>query len=269
MSNHAMKDTQKKFRGLIHIHTTYSHDGTLPLADIVILVKNRRYDFILLSEHAEDFDDEKMQSFVAECTKVTNENFLVIPGLEFKINDEIHILGIGIQNYIHERDPEILIRKIHENHGLAILAHTADYHKSIPYAQLKDVDFVEIWSPRYEEVLSPSIKSIKILHEFRKMKKTYIASGGIDLHTLRDLVPLYQIVFSERLTQKDILSSLKSGDFTTTNGFIVLPSLKEPTPAMTAAMYLGACLQFTVRIMGKIMVKTYRLWKRHLADYFT
>ena len=263
-----MKDTQKKFRGLIHIHTTYSYDGTLPLTDIVIQVKNRRYDFILLTEHAEDFNDEKMQSFVDECTKVTNENFLVIPGLEFNINDEIHILGIGIKKYIHERDPEILIRKIHENHGLAILAHTAYYKKDIPYAQLKDVDFVEIWNPRYGERISPGIKSIKILREFRKMKKTFIASGGLDLHKLRDLVPLYQIVFSERLTQKDILSSLKCGDFTTTNGFIVLPSLKEPTPALAAVMYLFAGMQFIPRIMIKISVKTYKLFKRHLVDYF-
>ena len=68
--------------------------------------------------------------------KPPDEYFLVIPGLEFNINNEIHILGVGIEKYINESDPEELIRKIHENNGLAILAHTADY-KKIPYDKIK------------------------------------------------------------------------------------------------------------------------------------
>jgi len=261
-----MKVTKKQFRGLIHIHTTFSYDGTFSLPDLVNLVKNKGYDFILLSEHAEDFDVKKMQNFVDECTKYTNQDFLIIPGLEFNIKDEIHILGIGIEKFIQERDPEILIQKIHENDGLAILAHTADYKKRIPYTQLKDVDFIEIWNPRYGESIAPSIKSINILNEFRKIKKTYCASGGLDLHKPRDLVPLHQIVFSERLTQKDILASLKRGEFTTTNGFIELPSLKEPSFIMTVLIYLFAFVQFIPRIIIKIIVKMYKLCKPHLAN---
>lgn len=263
-----MNYMKKKFRGLIHIHTTYSYDGTLSLPDLIHLVKIRRYDFIQLTEHAEDFDDKKMQNLVDECGKATNENFLVIPGLEFNINDSIHILGIGINKYIHERDPEILIQKIHDNSGIAILAHTADYKKVIPYAQLKDVDFIEIWNPRYGEKISPSIKSIKILHDFRKMKKTYIASGGLDLHKLQDLVPLYQLVFSERLTQQDILSSLKRGDFITTNGFIELPSLKDLAIASTPFIYLSAFFQYSIDLTKRILRKISKMWKWYQENRF-
>jgi hypothetical protein len=259
-----MEGTKKQFRGLIHIHTTYSHDGTLSLANFVNLVKDKRYDFIILTEHAEDFDDKKMQNLVSECSQATHEEFLVIPGLEFNIRDEIHILGIGINTNLQERDPELLIRKIHDINGIAILAHTADYKKSVPYAQLKDVDCIEIWNPRYGERLSPSLKSVKILHEFRKMKKTYCASGGLDLHKIQDFVPLYQLVFSERLTQKDILNSLKLGEFITINGFIELPSQKEPTLPMTVSMYLFAFIQFIPRIIMKIIVKIYKLGKQLL-----
>jgi hypothetical protein len=263
-----MKDSKKKFRGLIHIHTKYSFDGSLSLPDFVNLVKNNRYEFIILTEHAEDFDDKKMQIVVSECYKATNEDFLVIPGLEFNITDEIHILGIGIEKYFYERDPEEIIRKIHENNGLAILAHVADCKKKIPYAQLKDVDFIEIWNPRYGEILSPSIKSIKVLREFRKMKKTYSASGGLDLHKLRDLVPVYQIVSSQRLTQKDILSSLKRGEFTTTNGLINFPPQKSPSVTMTAIIYLFALVQFCFNLSKKILSKISKMFKRHLANNF-
>jgi len=256
MVNHTMQGT-KTFRGLIHIHTTYSYDGTLSIPDVVNLVKPKHNDFIILTEHAEDFDDKKMQTFVDECSYMSNEAFLVIPGLEFNING-IHILGIGIEKYIQETEPEELIRKIHENNGLAILAHTVDY-AAIPYAMVKDVDLIEIWNPRYGERLAPSIASLKVLHEFRKMKKTYRATGGLDLHTMKDLVPLYQRVFSDRLTRGDILNSLKGGEFTTTNGFIELPPQKELTITMTAFIYLSAFVQYIPNISKKIIRKIYRM----------
>ena len=256
MVDQYMQDT-KKFKGIIHIHTTYSYDGTLSLPDFVNLVKKRQIDFIILTEHAEDFDDKKMQLLINDCNKVTNEDFLVIPGLEFNCNG-IHILGIGIENFFYDMDPETLIRKIHENNGLTTLAHTAAY-KKISYETLKDVDFIEIWNPRYGERLSPSIKSIKIFHEFRTMKKTFIACGGLDLHKHEDLVPLYQVVFAGRLTQKDILDSLKRGDFITTNGLIALPPLNNPSIIMTGLIYLFAFIQFVLEISKKIVRKIYKM----------
>ena len=258
MGYDTIQDT-KSFRGLIHIHTTYSYDGTVSLPDIVHLVKNRRYDFIILTEHAEDFDDKKMQLLINECSNVSDDAFIAIPGLEFNING-IHILGIGIENYFQETEPEELIRKIHENNGLAILAHTVDY-TAIPYAKVKDVDFIEIWNPRYGERLAPSIKSIKILREFQILKKTYNATGGLDLHTIKDLVPLYQRVFSDRLTRSDILKSLKGGEFMTIHGFIELPPLKNPAVTMTILIYMSAFVQYIPNIGKKIIRKIFRKWK--------
>ena len=257
-----MKSNQTSFRGLIHIHTTYSYDGTLSLPDFADLVKKRGFNFIILTEHAEDFDATKMKALVNACTNATRNDFLVIPGLEFNINNEIHILGIGIDTSIDESDPEELIRKIHENNGLAILAHTAEYRKSIPYAKLHDIDFIEIWNPRYGERIAPSIKSIKILREFRKMKKGYCASGGLDVHKREDIKTLYQVVFSSRLTQKEILDSLKRGEFITTNGVIELPSLQDPSIIMTGLIYLFAFVQFIPNISKKIMRKISKLNKK-------
>jgi hypothetical protein len=261
MVDQYMQDT-KNFKGIIHIHTTFSYDGTLSLPDIVNLAKNRNIDFIIVTEHAEDFDDKKMQLLVNDCNTVTNEDFLVIPGLEFNCNG-IHILGIGLERYINGTDPEELIRKIHKNNGLAILAHTADY-KNIPYERLNAVDFIEIWNPRYGERLSPSIKSMKILHEFRTMRKTFIACGGLDLHKIDDLVLLRQVVSANQLTQKNILNSLKQGDFTTVNGFIQLQPLKDHSITMTTLIHLFAFIQFFPNISKKIMRKIYKILKRYI-----
>ena len=102
MANFVSSD-KKIFAGIIHIHTAYSHDGMLSLPDFVELAKKKHINFMLLSEHAEDFDDKKMQIFVNECEKITKDGILVIPGLEFNINDQIHILGIGIKKYINKK----------------------------------------------------------------------------------------------------------------------------------------------------------------------
>jgi hypothetical protein len=253
-----MQNTQN-FKGIIHIHTTYSYDGTLSISDFVNLAKKGNIDFIVLTEHAEDFDDKKMQLFINDCNKATHEDFLVIPGLEFNKNG-IHILGIGIERFINDTDPEELIRKIHENNGLAILAHTADY-KNIPYLTLKDVDMIEIWNPRYGERLSPSIKSIKIFHQFQTMKKKYIASGGLDLHRSEDLVPLYQVVSANQLKQKDILDSLERGNFTITNEIIQLSPLSNPSIIMTVIISLFAFVQFVPNISKKIFRKIFKIFR--------
>lgn len=256
MMNQTEKGT-KKFRGFIHIHTTFSYDGTFSISDFADLAKTRHFNFIILTEHAEDFDDKKMHVLINECKKASSEEFLVIPGLEFNCNG-MHILGIGVEKYINSINPEELIRIIHENNGLAILAHTA-YYKNMPYEKLHDVDIIEIWNPRYGETLSPSIKSLKIFRKFQTMKKSVMATGGLDFHKTEDFVSLYQVVNSGQLTQKDILESLKRGDFITSNGFIELEPLKDPSIIVTGAIYLLAFIQFIPEISKKILRIIYKM----------
>jgi predicted metal-dependent phosphoesterase TrpH len=256
MSNQTEEET-KKFRGIIHIHTTCSYDGTCSIPDFADLAKKKHYNFIALTEHAEDFNDKKMHTLVHECKRASCEDFLVLPGLEFNCNG-MHILGIGIEKYINSINPDELIQKIHENNGLAILAHTA-YYKDIPYEKLKTLDIIEIWNPRYGETLSPSIKSIKIFRKFRTMKKSYGAAGGLDFHKTQDFVSLYLVVSSDRLTQKNILESLKRGDFSTRNRFIELSSRIDHSILLTGIIYLLACIQFIPDISKKILRKIYKM----------
>ncbi|OPY37227.1 MAG: PHP domain protein [Methanoregula sp. PtaU1.Bin006] len=263
-----MKSIKNQYRGLIHIHTIHSFDGTLPIADFAALAKSKGYAFVILTEHAEKFDDTKMKVLFDECLRASDDSFLVIPGLEFNIHDEVHILGLGISTYIDEKDPDALIRKIHENNGVAILAHTAEYRKAIPYARLKDVDIIEIWNPRYGEIFSPSRKSIKILQEFRKMKTPYYASGGLDLHTIRDFVPLHQIVYSERLTPEEIIGSIKDGAFISTNGFVKIPAFREPSCSMTGLIYLLAFIQFIPNVLKKAIKMINKKVKRNQIMVF-
>jgi predicted metal-dependent phosphoesterase TrpH len=260
MANFVSSD-KKIFAGIIHIHTAYSHDGMLSLPDFVELAKKKHINFMLLSEHAEDFDDKKMQIFVNECEKITKDGILVIPGLEFNINDQIHILGIGIKKYINKKNPKEIIQAIHEDNGIAILAHVVIY-KTIPFDELKDIDFIEIWNPRYGEKLSPTLKSMQIFNKFRKMKKSCIASGGLDFHKSNDFVSLHQEIFAFKLTSDVVLESLIKGDFVTTKGLIKIPALKKIPITTLGLIYIFASIQYVLTICYKILRKIYRIFNR-------
>jgi len=48
------------FEGLMHIHSRYSYDGFFSLEELSELSKSRGYNFIVLTDHADDFDGEKI-----------------------------------------------------------------------------------------------------------------------------------------------------------------------------------------------------------------
>ena len=93
------------------------------------------------------------------------------------------------------------------------------------------------------------------------MKKTFLAIGGLDLHKLKDLVPLYQVVSADSFTQNDILDSLKRGEFVTIKGFIEFPPLGDPAITMTGFIYLFAFVQFVPNISKKIIRKIFKKWQ--------
>jgi predicted metal-dependent phosphoesterase TrpH len=89
--------------GVLHIHSTYSLDGTLSLAECHQVFRNRGYDFMAVTEHGQDLDADKMKRFVDDCLALSDQNFCVVPGLELEFYRETkktHILAIGITNYV-------------------------------------------------------------------------------------------------------------------------------------------------------------------------
>ncbi len=86
--------TMQILRGVAHVHSTYSFDGRLPLPDLAGFLAGQGLDFVLMSEHVESLDPGKVRRFVADCSRLSNESFLLIPGIEI---DELNALFYGIQ----------------------------------------------------------------------------------------------------------------------------------------------------------------------------
>lgn len=109
---------EKWYRGNFHTHTTVS-DGRKTPEEAIAAYRAAGYDFLALTDH---------RIFGAGREE---ENFVLIPGAEYDLNDfdrreAFHILGLGIEKNVTTRNdlpPQELIDGIRAAGGLAVLAH--------------------------------------------------------------------------------------------------------------------------------------------------
>ena len=198
--------------GIMHAHSTYSSDGEMTLRQLADWCRENGLGFLMISEHPEIpgrkiIDRARMREIVKECEELSDENFLVIPGLEFLTEDGMHILAYGIREYFEERDTKKSIDKIHELGGLAVLAHVSIYGK-IPFEKLSGIDGVEVWNTAYDGWLAPRPGNIRILGKVKGAK----AFAGSDLHREEQLGRMLVCVKAGKFEEKEILNALKRGD---------------------------------------------------------
>jgi len=125
-SEEKKKFKRKFLKGALHVHTTLSSDGTLSLDQVKNSLERKKFDFVIITEHSKDMNRHTFSNLVSECKNKSNKSFLFIPGLEFDCAGGLHILGIGIEEFIEEKDPTEIIKEIHLKGELAILAHPSE-----------------------------------------------------------------------------------------------------------------------------------------------
>ncbi len=190
-------------KGIIHTHSDFSYDGNDSVEDIANFLKQRGYSFICLTEHDDDFDHNKMARYVSACKNASDENFQVVPGLEFRCNNRMHILGIGIEEYFLTKDPLDAIMNIKKQGGVAVIAHPRKYINNISKEILAAVDGIEIWNGPND---SRFIPHYKMLTYYKRIKKKYPhikAFCGADIHSLKNFFELDMII--PRGSIKDVI----------------------------------------------------------------
>ena len=116
---------KKWYKGNLHTHSTNS-DGRLSPEEVIGLYREEGYDFLALTDHW--FMGEERQE----------ENFLLLSGAEYDVGNNVrdgiyHVVGIGMQKEpklekgpeLQEKQAQLMIDRIHEAGGIAILAHPA------------------------------------------------------------------------------------------------------------------------------------------------
>jgi len=212
-------------RGVLHVHSIFS-DGEERLERIVQTFSDAGMNFIAVSDHAEVFDEQRMQEYVAVCDALSSANFLVIPGLEFALKGgSIHILGYGITRRVRAPNMDQLVDGIHEAGGIAVLAHPPRGSINMVSTITGKLDGVEIWNSRYDGTLTPRAGSIQLLRRIRSSNLNAAAFCGVDLHQIAQArKPIYVDVKTESLARREIIHALRAGSFTLRGGNLVIPA---------------------------------------------
>lgn len=209
-------------KGCLHLHTTCS-DGELTPTRIYDSYKDKGYDFIAITDH----------NVITNTDKKPEKNFLVIENsIEFHLTGSyLHVLGINLKSDKIEKfkDHQQIIDFILKNDGIAIIAHPnwMWVPKFNEISRLKNFHGIEIFNSAVKE---PPINAY-VGSSFALEKWDYLLSQGYkiwgfaadDLH-----IPKEHLIFNgwimvnvKTLTKKDIVDSIKKGNFYCSTGVML------------------------------------------------
>jgi hypothetical protein len=222
-----MTNASRTFKGAIHVHTTFSHDGVLTLEELASFLKARGYDFMAVTEHSQDMTAESLALLEEGAKSLSDDRFLVIPGIEFTCTATIHILGIGVTSLCGSEDPSIVIDHVHAHDGLAVLAHPSNKDYPIDPAWVAKLDGCEIWNNRHGKWL-PQLHSISKFRDLARFAPALKAYAGLDLHGPGGYSHVYMAVTVRELAREEVVRAVRSGSFVNGGHLVSLPADGRP-----------------------------------------
>ena len=199
------------FSGLVHLHSTYSRDGSLSLAEIRGRMKAGGYRFALMAEHAEDLDGKTLANFIAECRALSDADALLIPGVEF--HDRcVATCGLTRPVRFDGDEAERLAACLAED-TFNVLVHPSGA-RPMPAAGggLDRVHAVEVWNVKADGGRYPSLKRIAAWKRLRRTRDVH-PIVAIDLHDARQFISLTVEVEADELTADAVLTAMKAGRY--------------------------------------------------------
>ncbi len=221
----------KPVRGIIHVHSHFSTDGLCSIAVLADFARDSGFQFVGLTDHAEDLSLEERESLRRECEKHSDESCVLIPGLEFRCGDDIHILGLGITDDMGSTDPVAVAMQIRGLGGLAILAHPGRNGYQCPRELCSVLDGIEIWNAGYDGRFVPQLANLRLLQEARATNPAILGFGGADLHWLcrpPGVVLELQMNGSAEIDPRMVLQHLGMGRFSICGQYVRLNARSSP-----------------------------------------
>ena len=210
-------------KGAIHVHSTYS-DGEFTLAELREVYAALGCRFVCMTDHAEDFDAKKLAAYVAECERLSDEQFRFIAGLEFNCDRRMHVLGFGVTRLVETTDPQAVIRHIKGEGGVAVIAHPMD--SAFEWIESFDElpDGIETWNSKYDGRYAPRPQTFALLGRLQRRAPQMRAFYGQDLHWRRQHRGLLNYLQTAGSDREAVLSALAGGDYFAMKGDAELPS---------------------------------------------
>lgn len=217
-------------KGALHIHSTYS-DGEFTLGELREIFLGENCSFLCMTDHAEYFDEESIRRYVAECNTLSDANFRLVPGLEYRCEQNMHILGYYATTLSQKTNPQEIIRHIDEQGGLAVIAHPRDDFFEWIETFTTLPQGVETWNSKYDGRYAPRSGTFALLQRLRQRAPGMRAFYGLDLHWKKQFRNFFVTLECDSLEPSAILAALATGEYTAQKDDLLLPSsgiLPEP-----------------------------------------
>ncbi|MFA5336858.1 MAG: hypothetical protein WC330_00830 [Candidatus Omnitrophota bacterium] len=251
-------------KGALHIHSNVSPDSSLLLEQLKGMFKASGYSFIMTAEHAEDLSQEKYLVLRNKCAGLSDDTFLVIPGLEIKWKDKVHFLAYGAKEYMANENSLSLCetaKKIKEQTQCDFLvwghfSHPSklDYAKNIE--SLMCVEGIEIFNAGYHGNFRPDPNGLRALNQMGKLGYEIIPLGGLDMHRPDAFGRIYCVIEDLDMPEKDrIFSYMKKGKCIFRSAFL---KLHYPPYSFGSIMFCSVAGMY-IRYYRKIRNRASRL----------
>lgn len=199
-------------RAAVHIHSTWSHDGSWNLASITGAFIARGYNLILMSEHDQGFTEERLRAYRVACADASSDHLLVIPGIEYSDPlNKVHTLVWGDVCFLGAgTETQHVLEHATAQGGVCVLAHPSRQAAWQEFRKewLRYLTGVEIWN-RKTDGWCPSPEAMEIIDHTGAAPIV-----GHDFHSTKQFFPFSVSFPINGLPTKDnVLDALRQGTF--------------------------------------------------------
>ncbi len=198
---------------MVHTHTTFSGDGELHPQALADLARSRGFDAVLVTDHFESLLPQTFEQLVRICHGITS--CLMVPGYERSFRG-YHVLALGVEEWFNDSDIAAWAKNVRRAGGMTAIAHPCRYNHNIPADILSSCDAVEVWNSKfgYDGEVAPNPRAYRLLGQHR------YPLCSQDLHGIRHASPVGIEIDKTCRTGREILESLRNGNYRMTNGML-------------------------------------------------
>jgi len=210
-------------KGVMHIHSTYS-DGEFTLSELREIFLAENCAFVCMTDHAEYFDQESVRRYIAECESLSDATLRMVPGLEYRCDRDMHILGYHATQLFNGTNPQEVIRHIDAQAAISVIAHPKnDFFEWIEgFSSLPQG--IETWNSKYDGQYAPRPGTFALLQRLKQRAPAMHAFYGLDLHWKKQFRNFFIEIDCDSSGNDAIISALGAGNYAARKENLRLPS---------------------------------------------
>jgi PHP domain len=246
--------------GVVHVHSTYSHDGRDTLEDLGQFAKSRGIAFIGLTDHAEDFTAGRFDEYASHCRAASDDAVTLLPGLEYRFagHPGLHLLALGLRRWMAPQTPAEFTAEAPAIAGLTIVAHPLLPRYRVPPEVAAAIDAVEVWNAAYNTRYLPDPRAVRLLETIRVRRPNVVGVAGLDQHDSRN--DRETRVVLHRSGAADPLAELRAGRFDNVGRTMRFASRAPFGPTQLAGLSL---LRLGLDTVNRVHERLSRALRRH------